>query len=414
MSGVSNSYLKYSKNSGSICTWIAVATLSLLYLLFIFSGNQHETFFLPHRSDFIEYWSAFQLWIKQLNPYLGSNMLSIQRDTVGSEIPLMMWNPPWILILLSPILALPYNSALIIWNLLNLLFVWASVELLAKVFSLNNLKIVSLVLILLLLPTRSSLNLGQLGTLLLFGSSLFLWGKTTQRNLVAGIGIAICSVKPHLFALPLIILVWELVSGRQYNKLCPTFAPLTLLIGSVLILDHQIVLNWIGSLSCHNCAAPAPALLDWISPNLPYLVRVGLQPLLSGTALAHPALLIMIFPFALITLSVILLIRIRPKLNWKLIFGPLLAIATYAAPFGWVFDQTVLGLLICQIVAETRQSPKIFYIALGMIIFWEASLIGWELTATQLHEFPPSGPALLAIWFVTRQLMSAPRTLSTA
>jgi len=156
--------------------------------------------------DFIEYWSAFQLWSQGLNPYNGQNMLNIQAQVLGYQIPLMMWNPPWLLAMVSPILLLNFQGSVVLWFVFNLLLVLLSVELLVRTFKCSHLRLPLIGMVLLFAPIRSSLQLGQVGTLLLFGSALFLWSKIKRSDLGCGIGLLIFSIKPHLFALVVLAL----------------------------------------------------------------------------------------------------------------------------------------------------------------------------------------------------------------
>ena len=74
-------------------------------------------------NDFIEYWSAYQLFLGDKNPYDPVLMLEIQRSLKDSvTTPLMMWNPPWLLFFMAPILSFSFGTAASLWFAMNLLF----------------------------------------------------------------------------------------------------------------------------------------------------------------------------------------------------------------------------------------------------------------------------------------------------
>ena len=80
-----------------------VALLSLM--LSVIFNTVDFTLGEPGTEDFVQYWAAWQLLQEGLNPYDAGLMNAIQQ-TVGqkAEVTTMMWNPPWTVLLMSPIL----------------------------------------------------------------------------------------------------------------------------------------------------------------------------------------------------------------------------------------------------------------------------------------------------------------------
>src|SRR5689334_13988397 len=86
--------------------------------------------------DFIQYWSAFQLWQSGANPFDALQVLRLQERTAfPGPIPVLMWNPPWLLTILSPILNRSFQSAAQLWvicNALLFLLIAAAASVLAR------------------------------------------------------------------------------------------------------------------------------------------------------------------------------------------------------------------------------------------------------------------------------------------
>ncbi|NDC36940.1 MAG: hypothetical protein EBZ48_02685 [Proteobacteria bacterium] len=87
----------------------------------------------PQSTDFLQYWTAFQLVQQGQNPYDPQLMLALQKSLgLTAELPVMMWNPPWLLLLLSPVLHLELSTALAAWRIISLLLSIASCLLLLR------------------------------------------------------------------------------------------------------------------------------------------------------------------------------------------------------------------------------------------------------------------------------------------
>ena len=95
-----------------------------LFALFVHASDYQYGHF--GSIDFIEYWSAGQLWLEGLNPYDPALLFPIQKELSFDEsAPLMMWNPPWIFLLLAPLLSFSFASAAALWFWLNITLVLA-------------------------------------------------------------------------------------------------------------------------------------------------------------------------------------------------------------------------------------------------------------------------------------------------
>ena len=84
----------------------------------------------PGTIDFIQYWSAFRAVMDGANPYdpevLRGVQLLVGHDGAVAVLPIMMWTPPWILVVLSPILWVGFSTAALLWICCNIAMVGAS------------------------------------------------------------------------------------------------------------------------------------------------------------------------------------------------------------------------------------------------------------------------------------------------
>src|SRR5215207_2467165 len=76
-----------------------------LLVLWLFPANA-KVFPQFGENDFIEYWATYQLHSRGADPYHPALIAAVERAQGWPEAqPLMMWNPPWALVILSPVLS---------------------------------------------------------------------------------------------------------------------------------------------------------------------------------------------------------------------------------------------------------------------------------------------------------------------
>ncbi len=153
---------------------------------------------------FIEYWSAFRLFFGQSNPYEPERMLVLQNQPGWTaQNPLMIWNPPWLLLILWAFLCRDFSTAASIWLAVNTIFVFLIV-----LFSLDLLKsyritcskqLLSILRTLSFLPLCESLKIGQLVAFPGFVFIDAIWAIQQGKRLVAALFIALLSIRIHLF-----------------------------------------------------------------------------------------------------------------------------------------------------------------------------------------------------------------------
>ena len=87
-----------------------------------------------------------------------------------------------------------------------------------------------------------SFRIGQLGALLLFATSICLWGLEKKNPLLLGLGLSLFSIKPHIamfFVIAIIIWIFK-------EKLWPTFIWGILFFSIYLLVIEEIFSGSIG------------------------------------------------------------------------------------------------------------------------------------------------------------------------
>lgn len=357
--------------------------------------------------DFKEYWSSFHILKTGLNPYDPLIMRAFQLSLFGNEVPLMMWNPPWLLFLMAPILIFPYAIAGKLWLLTQVCCFLVSIFLLFDVY--RNQKreidmmrspwgILSYLLVMSIVffsPVFNSFFYGQIGCLLLLGVTLLFWGLEKNKLLGLISGFFIMSVKPHLFFILGVPVLWEFLRKKDYKKIFAITLTAVLAFIFSYVLHAELPLWWIRSFSREDFDI-VPGAYQWISANFGGALR----------EYVHPDFVYLNFTQTLF-LSIALLmylIFIRPsKINWKIVFPPLLFVSVYFAPFGWFFDQSVLFPIHLFIILTAYRS-KLFYIIVLLVLLQILSHLYMHLYLKQLVEMYWYAPVLFFLWLLTYRL----------
>lgn len=312
--------------------------------------------------DFIEYWSAGQLLLQGRNPYDPVELYRIQVSAGNQdEYPVLMWNPPWLLVWILPLLLIPFEAAALVWLLLNLvlLLLCATViwRLLAPPAARPRIA-VAWVAMLAFIPGLSVLLLGQMSTLMLVGVVGFLFCVERRNPLVAGMFLALTTIKPHLVYLLWIAVAWWVVSERQWKVALGAGVTVIISIGALAAISPEC-------LGQYRSALLSPPLY-WASPTI-------------GTVLR--ALIFRNWPSAQYLPSAVggilftgyLLIK-RPRFNWHTALSPLLLASVATAAYGWPFDHVVLQVPFLHIVGgilgdepQTRAQKRLVVAALASI-----------------------------------------------
>ncbi len=316
--------------------------------------------------DFIQYWSAFRVFLAGRNPYSGVEMLSLQqtlRETTGAT---MMWNPPWLLVLMSPVLALPYKAAWISWYVLTIIFVFLSTWLLLKIYRPEKLVSSQLLWLLVLAfpPLWNTLNFGQLGGLLLLGVSLFFFGLERQRSSFSAFGLLLMSVKPHLFYLLFCycLLLW-------FRKSHLSLLRASLILGlavvlPILVWNPEAMVFWFQSFYLRDNPGAVAHVSSWIGAHpISGFVRLFTED--RGFLFLAKKAKFLLPCFTLGWLYLYLRHSRNTKDSSKVY--SILLVSFLTAPFGWFYDQTALAALFPAFAKNNSKFANLGRIALGVL-----------------------------------------------
>ncbi|HEU5350989.1 MAG TPA: glycosyltransferase family 87 protein [Terracidiphilus sp.] len=188
--------------------------------------------------DFIGYWATGQQLARHANPYDAAAMMRLeQAQGYTLPAPRITPSPPVAFLLLLPLGWMGAKWGLIAWLLVQMGCVGLSVWLLWRMFGRPDLKQESRpgsrpnsrpdsrlhFAGLLFAPVLACLEAGQIGIFFLLGMMVFLVFHE-KRPAVAGAGLLLCALKPHLF-LPfvLVLALWMLAHRVQGAKMLAGF-----------------------------------------------------------------------------------------------------------------------------------------------------------------------------------------------
>ena len=186
---------------------IDIATYAGFVVLVLCAGGQ---------SDFKEYWGAFHLISGGDNPFDPQAMFDLQRSIdPGLAEPLMMWNTPWLPLILSPILALPYELSRFLWLCSSCLMLSLSLHMTIRLVCAKKSLLHIVYLCALGYPVMECLRLGQMGCILLLALCTSWHFAKKGKYLAAGLIFALLGAKPHLFIILGVLLLLMSVRNRR-------------------------------------------------------------------------------------------------------------------------------------------------------------------------------------------------------
>jgi hypothetical protein len=321
-----------------VCTFLILVAVMLIFQ-FRYLNHLYEYGWLGSQ-DFIEYWSAGQLLMTGANPYDFDALYALQQ-TVGysNADPMIMWNPPWLLVWIFPIFFLPFAEAAVSWLIVSLVLVLFSGILVWRTLSPKGLQekvMIPVIATITFLPLLFALALGQMSTLIVLGLAGFMYFMKNHRPFLAGLFLSLTMVKPHIVYLLWIAVVFWIITQRDWRL---TSGICVMMISSVAVL--WIVLpDW---LSFYYGALKTPPLY-WTTPTAGTYLRLVF---FKNWTQAH-------FLPTIVTglLFAGYLVNKRPMLKWENAVPPLLLVSLPTAAYGWSFDQIILLIPYLYIVTK--------------------------------------------------------------
>jgi hypothetical protein len=306
--------------------------------------------------DFVIYWAAGQQLVHHANPYDGGGVLGLERSAgfPSDSPPLTMRNPPSALLFVVPLGFMGPKAGLLLWFLLLLACLVASVRMVWIMHGCpkNQLHFLGYAFG----PALACVMIGQVSLLVLLGLVLFL-RLHRSRPFLAGISLWLCFLKPHLF-LPfsVVLLVWAIIT-RRYKLLGGAAVALSVSTEIALILDPRVWVHYSQMMSAARIdRLPIPCLsivfLQNVSPN-----TIWLQYL--------PAALSCVWALAYFR-------KHRDDWDWMEHGSLLMVVSVVAAPYAWIMDQAVLipALLHAAYLTRSRSLVAIFSLVSAAIGVW--------------------------------------------
>lgn len=281
----------------------------------------------PATRDYIIYWATAQQLAHNANPYDEVAITRIERSEglpAGYHMGFMR-NPPWALPLVYPLGFLSPRAGWMLWAMLLLASLAASVYMLWILYDRPRNR--RYLLGLSFGPALLSLIYGQTSLFALLGLVLFLRLLRT-RPFLAGISLWLCALKPHLF-LPfgVVLVAWVIVS-KSYKLVAGAAVAMAASCAITYVIDP---LAWIQYLRMVHSSGMER---DFV-PCLSFLLRNWLSP--HSIWLQYlPAALGCIWALAYFWPR-------RQAWDWINHGSPLMLVSFLAAPYSWVYDQ---GLVI--------------------------------------------------------------------
>jgi hypothetical protein len=285
--------------------------------------------------DFLNSWSASHLLVTGGDPYSFDALNRLNAQVAPERgITEPAWNPPWLVVTLAPLGLLPYEYAVRVWLLINILtlacvplFIW-------RWLAGRDARRPPAWLVLVGLAFAGSLvqiAIGQITIVILLGILFCLAGLRSGHDGWAGAALVLSLSKPHLIYLTLpLILIWAALHRRWRVWL-------GLIAATVLGLIIATLLSpvWLGS------------YLNALGSN-DFFVKLnatlgGFAKAVWGTdALRYLAVLtLFLLPW---------LVRLSNRRGLLTGVNVALLISLPLAPYGWSFDQIMLLPAITQIV----------------------------------------------------------------
>lgn len=344
----------------------------------------------PGFADFVEYWSSFQLALAGQNPY-DAQALFVLEHSVRPDLqePIMMWNPPWLHVLLAPILSLDLALSGKVFLLVNLLLYFLSAFLILRALNVRPVHYLWAYLASVwFYPLPDVLNGGQISIFVGLGAALLFHALCGRRSpWQIAFGLCLLSLKPHLFYLLGFAVLLELCCRRHYRALLVSCGLFSLLAAVTQLFFPGNISAWLGALlspvtagvstfSWRPVSLVAP-LVDFSRSFLPAEMPIR-------TIVAYTGISLMV----LSCLAVLLVFLRQQAWRWQKDFHVLAAFSCFTSPHAWMVDQVALlplhlGIFACGL--RLLATSRTFGILTAGSVFVYQTLV-FLMAMTLLHE----------------------------
>ena len=345
---------------------------------------------VPYMNDFVSYWAVGRLLLDGGNPYDVEAILELQRS-IGSRFvdAGVVRNPPWTLPLLLPFASLGFASGWYAWTLSQVALVGGCAAALWRLFAGRARPAAAIGLAFAFPPALFVALGGQIGGVLLLGLTGFTWAISRRKDFVAGLFLALLTLKPHvLLPFGIAVLLWTL-RERRIRPLIG--AALGVAAGSLvsLLLQPDVFSQYF---EFARLQVPDEDLVSTPGAALRLLFgfdRFWVQWLPAAVGIGWVTLYFT---------------RRFESWEWRREMPLLAAVSWLSAPYGWVYDMVLLlptvldGAVRIEAAADpslTRRTMTVYLLA-GVVIWAQQLAFGSGV----IHAWV--GPAVLVAWLWVR------------
>ncbi|OVE80465.1 hypothetical protein BVY02_00045 [bacterium J17] len=343
---------------GLVLLFLSVLILFLLVLQFRDPAGGQIEYGTKGTRDFVQYWSAYTLFSVGENPYDPSLMVEVQKGLGLNEArPVMMWNPPWLMVMMSPILSLSFPTSVVCWFLLSVCLFFGTALIGRAVSNIEGAAFAPLLISsLLFFPVWESMVWGQISVFLGFGLALLFWGLKRKNDWLSGFGLVVLTVKPHLTFLLSVALVFTIIRERRYSLVLVFALGFFALLTLTHSFNNHAISDWFASFGEVRRSGAATSVYDWRVPTLSGWFRALLFDG-SSTPASWPMWL---FPLLATIFAVWFLSKIAKEVSDPAAryFIPLLCCSLLFAPYGWIYDYSLLLAPCVFLACGAYDSPK--------------------------------------------------------
>lgn len=275
--------------------WLFVVVLLLVLAAAVWGVYTFKSEPYPGANDFYSRWSGVaSFWIDGLNPYGDEASLAIQigiygRPVIEGEDPGYFAYPFYTVFLFAPLGVLPYAWAEAIWLALLAASLIGALALLLDAYGWRPGPLMLGVLVLWTLffyPSARGMLLGQPGLVVYFLEVLALWALCRGRPVLAGVALAVSTIKPQMgFLFVPLLLLWGLRAQRW--RFVGAFVVAW---GGMMLLSFLVLPSWLSEWLAQVSLYPSYTLVGsplWVLTRLylPFLGPTG-EGVISAALLA--------------------------------------------------------------------------------------------------------------------------------
>ncbi|MGA7606392.1 MAG: glycosyltransferase family 87 protein [Anaerolineales bacterium] len=263
-----------------LSTILILTLLALFYVQYDFAQKE------PGGDDSVPRWLGAQAWLyKGISPY--SDIVSQQSQTVisgrlaqGNQDKQLFVYPFYVIIFYLPVIWLPFNVARAIWMVLLELCTAGIVFFSAKTYNWSPppwLLGVSIVLTVFMYNSVRTIILWQMAGVVAFLITFALWALKSNRDVLAGISLALATVKPQMvfLILPLLVIMWSIRKRTRF--VLSVVISLALLAGFSFLAQPTWLADMLAQMKVYPSYSVIPALLYIFTGFFPASIKTVLQ-----------------------------------------------------------------------------------------------------------------------------------------